>query len=127
MVSESFIAGNGRFAVKRLSIATEVEGLGGYLRDQEERSRRYFDGTERLEGNNYGKWAMGQETRLKGLAQYVDYSLTVDVKTPIMNLGTGNERINYIIRVEVGKEAAVQTLLNALATAAGLPTVTAYV
>jgi hypothetical protein len=43
---------------KRLSIATtEVEGLGGYLRDQEERSRRYFDGTERLEGNNYGKWA----------------------------------------------------------------------
>jgi hypothetical protein len=36
-----------------------------------------------------------------------------------MNLGTGNERINYIIRVEVGK-AAVQTLLNALATTAGL-------
>jgi hypothetical protein len=33
---------------------------------------------ERLEGNNYGKWAMGQETRLKGLAQYVDYSLTVE-------------------------------------------------
>jgi hypothetical protein len=57
--------------VKKDSIATEVEGLGGYLRDQEERSRRYFDGTERLEGNNYGKWAMGQETRLKGLAQYV--------------------------------------------------------
>jgi hypothetical protein len=26
------------------------------LRDQEERSRRYFDGTERLEGNNYGKY-----------------------------------------------------------------------
>jgi hypothetical protein len=60
MVSESFIAGNGRFG-KRLSIATEVEGLGGYLRDQEERSRRYFDGTERLEGNNYGKWAMPRD------------------------------------------------------------------
>lgn len=126
MTSENFIAGNGRFAVKRLSIATETEGLGGQLRDQEERSRRYFDGTERLEGNNYGKWALGQESRLKGLAQYVDYTLTVDIKTPVMNLGTGNERIHYTVRVEVGKQAAVETLLNALATAAGIPTVTAY-
>jgi hypothetical protein len=32
-------------------------------------------------------------------------------------LRTGNERINYIIRVEVGKEAAVQTLLYRTATA----------
>jgi hypothetical protein len=61
---KSFIAGNGRFAVKRLSIATEVEGLGGLKRSQE--VFKIFYGTERLEGNNYGKWAMGQETRLKG-------------------------------------------------------------
>lgn len=126
MISESFIAGVGRFAVKMLSIAEEPEAYGGMLRDQEDRSRRYFDGTERLEGNNYGKWAMGQETRLKGLAQYVDYALTVDVKTPIQNLGTGNERITYIVRVEVGRHANVETVLNSLATAAGLPAVQAY-
>lgn len=126
MISENFIAGTGRYAVKMLSIAEEPEAYGGMLRDQEERSRIYFDGTHRLEGNNYGKWAMGQTTRLKGLAQYVDYALTVNVKTPVMNLGTGNERITYIVRVEVGYHNAVETLLNKIAAAAGLPAVQAY-
>lgn len=126
MISENFIAGTGRYAVKMLSIAEEPEAYGGMLRDQEERSRIYFDGTHRLEGNNYGKWAMGQTTRLKGLAQYVDYALTVNVKTPIMNLGTGNERITYIIRVEVGYHNAVEALLNRLASAAGLSAQVAY-
>lgn len=124
--SENFIAGTGRFAVKMLSIAEEPEALGGMLRDQEERSRIYFDGTHRLEGNNYGKWAMGQETRLKGLAQYVDYALTVDVKAPVMNLGTSNEKITYIVRVEVGRHQAVEEILNKLASAAGLPSQQAY-
>jgi hypothetical protein len=126
MISENFIAGTGRYAVKMLSMAEEPEAYGGMLRDQEERSRIYFDGTHRLEGNNYGKWAMGQETRLKGLAQYVDYALTVNVKTPTMNLGTSNEKITYIIRVEVGYHQAVEQLLNSLATAAGLSAQVAY-
>jgi hypothetical protein len=126
MISENFIAGTGRFAVKMLSIAEEPEAYGGMLRDQEERSRIYFDGTHRLEGNNYGKWAMGQETRLKGLAQYVDYALTVNIKTPVMNLGTSNDKITYIVRVEVGYHQAVEALFNSLATAAGLPAAQAY-
>jgi hypothetical protein len=126
MISENFIAGTGRYAVKMLSMAEEPEAYGGMLRDQEERSRIYFDGTHRLEGNNYGKFVMGQETRLKGLVQYVDYALTVNVKTPIMNLGTGNEKITYIIRVEVGYHQAVENLLNSLATAAGLSAQVAY-
>lgn len=126
MISENFIAGTGRYAVKMLSMAEEPEAYGGMLRDQEERSRIYFDGTHRLEGNNYGKFVMGQETRLKGLAQYVDYALTVNVKTPVMNLGTSNEKITYIIRVEVGYHQAVEELLGKLATAAGLPYQVAY-
>lgn len=126
MISENFIAGTGRYAVKMLSIAEEPEAYGGMLRDQEERSRIYFDGTRRLEGNNYGKWAMGQETRLKGLAQYVDYALTVNIKTPVMNLGASNEKITYIVRVEVGYHQEVEKLFNSLASAAGLPSQVAY-
>lgn len=126
MISENFIAGTGRYAVKMLSIAEEPEAYGGMLRDQEERSRIYFDGTRRLEGNNYGKFVMGQETRLKGLAQYVDYALTVNVKTPVMNLGTSNEKITYIVRVEVGYHQEVEKLFNSLASAAGLSAVQAY-
>jgi len=124
--TENFIAGTGRFAVKMLSAAEAPEALGGFLRDQEERSRIYFDGTHRLDDNLYGRWAMGQETRLKGLAQYVDYALTVDVKTPTQNLGEANERITYHVSVEVGRHQAVEVLLNKLAAAAGLPAVQAY-
>ena len=43
-----------------------------------------------------------------------------------MNLGTGNERITYIIRVEVGYHNAVEALLNRLASAAGLSAQVAY-
>lgn len=125
--SESLIAGSGRFTVKLLSLAEEPQGYGGSLRDVEDRGRRYFDGTDRLVGNNYGKWVLGQETRLKATAQYVDYVLTVNVKTPIQNLGASDERIYYHFYVEVGRHAALETLLNKLAAAAGKPTVKAYI
>jgi len=125
-VNESFVSGVGRFAVKLINLAEEPEALGGMMRDFEDRSRRYFEGTERLYGNNYGKWQMGQETRLKGLAQYVDYALTVSVKTPVQHIGESDQRITYIARVEVGKHQAVETLFNKLAAAAGLPAQRAY-
>jgi hypothetical protein len=124
--SESLIAGSGRFAVKLLSLAEEPQGFGGALRDVEERGRRYFDGTDRLVGNNYGKWVLGQETKLKATSQYVDYVLTVNVKTPIQNLGASDERIYYHFYVEVGKHANLELLLNKLASAAGKASVKAY-
>jgi hypothetical protein len=114
------------FAVKVLSIASDPEALGGHLWDYEDRARVYFDGEVRLEGNNYGKWIFGQETRLKGLAQYVDYVLTVDVKKHYQYLPHASERIAYHVYCEVGRHEAVESLLNKLATEAGIPAVQAY-
>lgn len=125
MIAESWNA-NAPFAVKVLSIAAEPEALGGYLWDYEDRARVYFDGEPRLEGNNYGKWILGQETRLKGLAQYVDYVLTVDVKKHYQYLPHASEKIAYHVLVEVGRHENVENLLNKLASAAGLPAQQAF-
>lgn len=125
MIAESWNS-NLPYAVKVLSIASDPEALGGHLRDYEDRARVYFDGEARLEGNNYGKWILGQETRLKGLAQYVDYVLTVDVKKHYQYLPHASEKIAYHFLVEVGRNQALETLLNKLATAAGLPAQQAY-
>jgi len=125
MIAESWNA-TAPFAVKVLSIASDPEALGGYLRDYEDRARVYFDGEVRLEGNNYGKWIFGQETRLKGLAQYVDYVLTVDVKKHYQYTPHASERIAYHVYCEVGRHEAVESLLNKLATEAGIPAVQAY-
>lgn len=125
MIAESWNS-NEPFAVKVLSIASDPEALGGHLRDYEDRARVYFDGEVRLEGNNYGKWILGQETKLKGLAQYVDYVLTVDVKKHYQYLPHASEKLAYHVYCEVGRHEAVENLLNALAGAAGLTPVQAY-
>lgn len=125
-INENTTNGNGRFAVKVLSIASEPEAYGGMMRDMEDRSRRYFDGTERLAGNNYGKWAMGHETRLQGTTQYVDFALTVDHYKQVQQIGFVNEKITYHIYAPVGKHTAIEAVLNKLATAAGLPASQAY-
>lgn len=117
---------NSPFAVKVHTIASDPEALGGYLRVFEDMSREYFDGEQRLAGNNYGKWILGQETRLKATAQYVDYALTVDVKKSFQSLATASEKITYHFWVEVGRQTAVENLLNKLATASGLPAAQAY-
>ena len=71
-IAESWNSTPAPFAVKVLSIAAEPEGLGAYLQEKEDQSRFYFDGIARFEGNNYGKWLWGQETRLEPTAQYVE-------------------------------------------------------
>ena len=125
MIAESWNS-NEPFAVKVLRIASDPEALGGHLRDYEDRARMYFDGEYRLEGNNYGKWILGQETRLKGLAQYVDYVLTVDVKKHHQYIATQSEKINYHFYCEVGRHEPFEALLNKLVTEAGIPAVQAY-
>lgn len=125
MITESWNS-NLPYAVKVLSIASDPEALGGHLRDYEDRARVYFDGEPRLEGNNYGKWILGQETRLKGLAQYIDYAVTVDVKKHYQYLPHASEKIVYHFLVELGYHSNIEALLNKLAAAAGLPAQQAY-
>lgn len=124
-VSESFNMGtNGRFKVKLLSIATEPEALGAHFYDLEERTRVYFENRQRLSGNNFGKMVLGQESHLKPLSQYVDYVVSVRTNRFAQSFsGEVVENFDYHFLAEVGKHAAVQTQINLLATAAGLPTV----
>lgn len=127
-VNHSYNAGtNGRFALKLKSRATEPSGLGKDLWDLEERSRVYFTGAQRHEGNNYAKWVLGEESLLKPLKHYVMYSVRVrPTKFAQSFSGELVENFNYLIVAEVGKHSNVETYINALATAAGLPTVSAY-
>lgn len=124
-VNENYNAGtNGRFEVKVLSIASEPEGLGMDLFVMEEYSRAFFTGTERHEGNNYARYILGEESHLDPLKRYIQYAITIDTKRYAQS--TDDSIIRYIVTAEVGRQANVETIVNALATAAGLPTVSAY-
>jgi hypothetical protein len=120
-VNENFVSGSGKFAVKLLQRASDPEALGGNLRDYETRARTYFEGETRLHGNNYGKWVFGHESRLKGTAQYVDYALTINHKKHYQLFASSSEKITYHFTVELGRNGALENLLNKLATASGLP------
>ena len=127
-VNESYNVGtNGRIALKNLSRATDPVGLGKDLWMYEDYAWTYFTGFPKHKGNNYAKWVLGEESLLKPLNYYVMYS----VKVRPVNLtqsfsGELVENMDYIILAEVGKHSAVETYVNALATAVGLPTVSAY-
>lgn len=127
-VSESFTVGRkNRMPVKIISIAQEPESFGGDLYDWEDRSNVFFTGRSRFEDNNFGNWALGQESHLKPTAQYVDYVLTVRINSYAQSFsGELHETFNFHILAEVGRHAQIQTILNSLATKAGIPTVTAY-
>jgi hypothetical protein len=125
-IAESWNNIGAPFALKVLSIASEPEALGAHQWENEDMSRVYFDGLERFEGNNYAKWLWGQETKLAGTAQVVDYQITIDRKKYFQVLPHASERITYHIITEVGRHESVETLLNSLAAAAGLNTVQAF-
>lgn len=128
----SFTEGTGdRFPVKVLQRAEDLENLGGNLWELEDRSFTYFQGYDRHRNadghqNEYIKALLGEESVLKGNAQYITYVLTVQPKSHSQGFASKlEETFNYTIFVEVGKQAGVEALLNALATAAGLDEVQA--
>lgn len=128
----SFTEGSGdRFPVKVLQRAEDLENLGGNLWELEDRSFTYFQGYDRHRNadghqNEYIKALLGEESVLKGNAQYITYVLTVQPKSHSQGFASQlEETFNYTIFVEVGKQAGVEALLNSLATAAGVDTVQA--
>lgn len=127
-VNESFTVGrNNRMPVKLISRAQEPENYGFNFWDWENRSNQHFLGRQRFEDNNYGNWVLGQESHLKPGAQYVDYILSVrTVRFAQSFTGELVENFNYHIIAEVGRHQDVEDILNALATAAGIPTVQAF-
>lgn len=127
-VNESFNVGtNGRFAGRVISIAAMPENFGGNLREFEDITKRYQEGVTRHEGNNYGKWILGEETLLDATTPYVDYILTVKINKYAQSFsGSIDETFNYHFLVPVGVHVDVESVLNTLAAKAGVLTVQAY-
>lgn len=127
----TFIAENWKshpfpYAVKVLSIAADPEALGGYLYNREDQARYNSDGGfDRLIKNNYGKWLWGQESRVSGLAQYIQYTLTIRPKQYYKLLPHSAIKTNLNFIVEVGRQEALETLLNSISVASGHPAVQA--
>jgi len=126
-VNESYLAGtNERFTVKYFSRKADAQNLGGNLRKYEEEAQMHFRGRVRYVGNNYAKLVNGQETRLEGFKQYIIYSVTIaplkfasDLQQP------QNGAYTYHFITPLGKQEALEGMLNKLAAAAGLPQVQA--
>lgn len=126
-VSESFKAGDERFSVKVLSIAEEPVNYGGNLREFEDISKRYWEGVSRHEGNNYGKFILGEESNLDPLAPYIDYVLTVRKNSYAQSFSTEkNETFHYHLYVQPGIHRDLEDVLNKLAAKAGIAPVRAY-
>lgn len=125
-IAESWNNQDRPYKLTVMSIASEPEALGGHLWEREDAARVYFDGMPRFAGNNYGKFLWGQESKLKGLSQYVDYQLTINPKKYYQLTPHSSEMITYHVICELGRHESVETLLNSLATAAQIPAVQAF-
>lgn len=127
-VNESFFSGtSGRIAGRLLRIGAEPVNWGGNLREFEDIQKRYEEGVSRHEGNNYGKWILGEESLLDPTIAYVDYILTVKVAKYAQSFSGGiEETFNYHFLVAPGVHTDVEALLNTIAAKAGVPTVQAF-
>lgn len=125
--NESYLAGtNDRFTVKFFSRKSGAHNLGGNLRKYEEEAQMHFRGRGRYDGNNYGKIVSGQETRLEGLDSYIVYSVTIAPNKFVSNFQQAqNGAFTYHFPVALGKQAGIESMLNKLAIATGLPQVQA--
>lgn len=101
--------------------------MGGNFFNDEDRNRVFFSGEARHYGDNVAKLLKGEESHLESDKQYVDYALTLRRDTYSQSFGgRGEDNITYHIRVEVGRHQAVESLLNNLASAAGIKGVQAF-
>lgn len=126
MIAQSWNSQPRPFEVKVFSIASDAESLGGNLWNREEASRLTLDGFDKLKGNNYGKWMWGQESRISGLKQYMTYTFVIKLQNQYTVQDYSAPRVNLNFVIEVGRHENIETLLNSLAQAAGLPLIQAF-
>lgn len=101
--------------------------VGGNMLADEESAKTFFTG--RLMDYDYmGRILSGNESNIVNLdAQYVDYAITL--RRNIYSQGLSQrleETITYHVMVEVGRHEAVEDVVNALASANGIPGVQAF-
>lgn len=109
------------FHTEYLSKATDVTYLGGNLKDLENRSFRFFTGSQRA----YDKVTQalkGESSNIDNNSQYVDYVVTIK-RSPYFSQsfsGQEDETINYHIMAPLGMHADVEALVNMIAGGAGV-------
>lgn len=126
-LSENFESRKEPYPVKLISIGSRPESLGMDYYDFEDRTRVYMTGEQPRLDNMYRQRALGLESMLKPMAQYVNYAIEIRPERFAQSFSSmKKEPIRYCIIAEVGKHKQLEALVNSLATAAGLPTVQAY-
>lgn len=127
-VMENFVTRANPFPVRLIRRGYKKEALGYTFKDLEDRARVYFTGVAPYgKKETYAELITGQESLLKNASQYVMYSITIRRKRYAQSLSqTHEQNVKYDLLVEVGKHKALESFVNTLATAAGLPTVQAY-
>lgn len=116
----------GQYQAKHLSRWVPRTHLAGNLRDLENESRYYFQGFHYKE--YLGRLLTGEVSNMEDqLKQYVQYTLQVRSDKHAQGFGGRvSQDINYHIWVEVGRHNAVESLLNDIATNAGVTAVRAF-
>jgi len=101
--------------------------LGGNFQDYEMRDRVYFTGEEPQASALTRVLFTQEESSLDQSKQYVDYSIEVERnKFSTMPSNKHQETIIYHILAAVGEHQAVESLVNAIAGAAGIDAVRAF-
>lgn len=115
------------FHTEYLSRMERRTHLGGNLFDSEDRSRAFFTGENRHVGNNVAKMFKGEESNLDPSKQYVSYGLKIRREGHSQSFsGRSSSAITYNIYAEVGRHQALESVLNSIATSAGISPVQAF-
>ncbi len=117
----------GEYPVKVFSKWEPRTHLGGNLQDIEREGRAYFLG-QNYRHDLLGRIFLGETSSIEdNLVQYVQYTLEVRHDGYSGSFGQRySDNINYHFFVEVGKEKALESLLNDLAANAGVAPVQAF-
>ena len=109
------------FSIKRVSRAIDRDALGVKFFPLEEISRAHYLGEVREKGNLFAKGNLGEESLIKFNSQYITYDITWQDSKLSQGVG-GRSNITHTeqIVVEFGYHDKVETLINKLATKAGV-------
>ena len=100
--------------------------VGGRLQNFEENDRLHFSGVSGGE-EPLKRLLRGTQSSIDQNAQYVDYALTIRPVNYAQSMSLQHSSTTtYHFYVEVGKHTSVETLLNTIATSAGINSVQAF-
>jgi hypothetical protein len=117
--SMNSIVPKGIWSVLQLERAQDLDNLGGNLREWEQKGRFYFL-DEKPYRSEISRNLTGSQTRLHGLTQYSDVSVTIEKDN---KAGINDKEYSYLtyhILVPFGRTTDLEEVFRSLAGAAGL-------